>query len=242
MLREGPTSRPVLHVSTLESMGGSHWREGGRGRETESDGPIQRGWTLGLPVPSSYLPQAPAKRLIIQTNWTKIRDDRRHNEKAMGFRAENSERDGGNKGESTDYPMGSTSPSFHSASRCFWNTRSWSQPRLIQDKAGGIFLCRTWMNTHTNIWEDQLLRHRFKETSTIDKPVHTHRESDLIFCILLLILAVSNSQAWANLYRKPMKWKLGPKHREGKNPGESMQTLQGVEETYRKRCYEKNSS
>ena len=95
MLREGPTSRPVLHVSTLESMGGSRWREGGRGRETEGDGPIQRGWTLGLPVPSSYLPQAPAKRLIIQTNWTKIRDDRRHNEKVMGFRAENSERDVG---------------------------------------------------------------------------------------------------------------------------------------------------
>lgn len=161
----------LSYASPLLSLGGSRWREGGRWGGTEGDGPIQR-MDLGAPSPLLLSAQAPAKRLIIQTNWTKeIRDDRWHSDKVMWFRAENSERDGGNKGESTDYPMGSTSPSLHSASRCFQNTRSLSQPRLIPDKAGGIFLCRTWMNTHTNVWEDQLLLHHFKETSTIGKPV-----------------------------------------------------------------------
>lgn len=49
-----------------------------------------------------------------------------------------------------------------------------------------------------------------------------------IWFFVILLLICSNSQGWANLYRKPMKWKVEPKHREGKKPGENMQTLQGV--------------
>ena len=142
----------LSYTCPLLSPGSSRWREGW---ETGWN----RGWRsntkrmdLGSASPLLLSAPSPAKRLIIPTYWTKeMGDDRRHDEKVMWFRAENSESDGGNKGESTDCPMGSTSPSLHPASRCFQNTQSLSQPRLIPDKAGGIFLWRTWMNTHRRL-------------------------------------------------------------------------------------------
>ena len=121
---------PLLSLWEAPTLKG-RWETGwtrGWWSDTE-DGP----W--GSQSPPPICPQAPAKRLIIQTNWTKeITDDRWHNEKVMWFRAENSERERGNKGESTDYPMGSTSPSLHSASRTHgaYPSPGLSQTRLVE--------------------------------------------------------------------------------------------------------------
>ena len=145
----------LSYISPLLSPGSSRWREGW---ETGWN----RGWRsdtkrMDLGSASPLLLSAPsASQEAYYPNKLNQGDWRWQKacEKVMWFRAENSERDSGNKGESTDHPMGSTSPSLRPASRCFQNTQSLSQPRLIPEKAGGIFLWRTWMNTHTNMWED----------------------------------------------------------------------------------------
>ena len=121
----------------LLSPGSSRWREGW---ETGWN----RGWRsdtkrMDLGSASPLLLSAPsASQEAYYPNKLNQGDWRWQKacEKVMWFRAENSERDGGNKGESTDQPMGSTSPSLHPASRIL---RAYPSPGLSQRRLVEFF-------------------------------------------------------------------------------------------------------
>lgn len=146
---------------------------------------------FGAPDPLPHLPQLPMTSFIIQRNWTReIRNthNTRHNEKDCYDSERKTQQDVvGIKEKSTYYPVGTTVPFLHPASRILV-----AYPRLIPGKAGGIILWEIWMNTHMDIWAFPPTKRLVtasplqRKKSTVDKTcLHAERfRSDFLYITL----------------------------------------------------------